>query len=392
MKKTNNDEASDEQLAHLYQGLHQVCSAIVNSTSEDELFPRICEAVVNSGLFRLAWIGMVEDSTDQVRIVAQFGAGSEYLDSLSISTNPGSKFSRGPTGTAIREGRAVWCQDFQSDPTTEPWHERGMRFGWRSSAALPLFRDGRAVGTLTLYAHTTNAFTEQAQKLLLATARDVDQALKLFSIEILKDKALEDLKNSFKRLHRSWLQTVEMTMAITDARDPYTSGHERRVAEIAVAIANEMGLDTGTIEGIRVSGYLHDLGKIGVPAEILTRPGRLSEPEFELVKTHSERGYKILKEVDFPWPVAEVAYQHHERLDGSGYPRGLKGDEILLEARIMAVADVVESMASHRPYRAGLGIERALTEIERGRGTAYAPTVADTCMALFREKGFRIPD
>ena len=388
----NNAETSDEQLTLLYRGLHQVCSAIVNSASEDELFPRICEAVVKSGPFQLAWIGMLENSTDQVRVVAQFGVGSEYLDSLLVSTIQGSQFSRGPTGTAIREGHAVWCQDFQSDPTTEPWHERGMRFGWRSSAALPLFRDGRTVGTLTLYACTTNAFTAQAQKLLLATARDVDHALKLFSMKVLKDQAIEDLKNSFKRLHRSWLQTVEMTTAITDARDPYTAGHERRVAEIAVAIAIEMGLDTGKIEGIRVSGYLHDLGKIGVPIEILAKPGKLSAPEFDLVRTHSEKGYKILQEVDFPWPVAEVAYQHHERLDGSGYPRGLKGDEILPEARIMAVADVVEAMASHRPYRAGLGIEKALAEIERGRGTTYDPTVADTCLALFREKGFRIPD
>ncbi len=388
----NTAETSDEQLALLYRGLHQVCSAIVNSASEDELFPRICEAAVNSGPFRLAWIGMVEDSTGEVRVVAQCGDGSEYLDGLSVSTNPGSQFSRGPSGTAIREGHAVWCQDFQSDPTTEPWHERGMRFGWCSSAALPLFRDGRAVGTLTLYAGTTNAFTEQAQELLSATARDVDHALKLFSMETLKDKALEDLKISFKRLHRSWLQTVEMTTAITETRDPYTAGHERRVAEIAVAIAIEMGFDTGILEGITVSGYLHDLGKIGVPVEILAKLGKLSAPEFDLVRVHSEMGYKILKEVDFPWPVAEVAYQHHERLDGSGYPRGLKGDEILPEARIIAVADVVEAMASHRPYRAALGIDKALAEIERGRGTTYDPRVADTCLALFREKGFRIPD
>jgi HD-GYP domain-containing protein (c-di-GMP phosphodiesterase class II) len=386
----NSAETSNEQLAHLYQGLHQVCSAILNSTSEDELFPRICKAAVESGPFLLAWIGMV-DSNDQVRVVAQFGTGSDYLDGLSVSTKRGTQFSMGPTGTAIRGGRAVWCQDFQSDPMTKPWHERGMRFGWRSSAALPLFRDARAIGALSLYAHTTNAFTEKVQELLLVTARDVDRALKMFSVDVLKDKALEDLKNSLKSLHRSWLQTVEMTMAITYARDPYTSGHERRVAEIAVAISNEMGLDTGAIEGIRVSAYLHDLGKICIPAEILTKPGKLNGPEFELVKTHSERGYMILKEVDFPWPVAEVAYQHHERLDGSGYPLGLKGDEILLEARIMAVADVIESMASHRPYRAGLGIESALTEIERGRGTVYDPTVVDTCMALFREKGFRIP-
>ena len=188
----NSAETSNEQLAHLYQGLHQVCSAILNSTSEDELFPSICEAAVESGPFLLAWIGMV-DSSDQVRIVAQFGTGSDYLDGLSVSTKLGTQFSMGPTGTAIREGRAVWCQDFQSDPMTEPWHERGRRFGWRSSAALPLFRDGRAVGSLSLYAHTTNAFTEKAQELLLVTARDVDRALKMFSVDVLKDKALGSL-------------------------------------------------------------------------------------------------------------------------------------------------------------------------------------------------------
>ena len=385
-------ETADEQLALLYRGLLGISSVIVTSTSEAELFPRICEAAVNSGPFQLAWIGMADESANTVRVVAQFGEGKEYLDGLSISTNLDSQYSRGPSGTSIREGRAVWCQDFLSDPMTEPWHERGMRFGWRSSAALPLFRDGRAVGTLTLYARTTQAFTEQAKELLLSTARDIDHALTLFSMRALTDKALEDLKNSYSRLHRTWLQTVELTTAITYARDPYTAGHERRVAGIAVAIAMAMGLDAEKVEGIRVSGYLHDLGKIGVPSEILAKPGRLSAPEFDLVKSHSEMGYKILQEVDFPWPVAEIAYQHHERLDGSGYPRGLKGDEILLEARIMTVADVVEAMASHRPYRAGLGIEKALAEIERGRGTDFDPTVVDACLAQFREKGFRIPD
>lgn len=387
MPEMNNSE----QLALLYRGLHQVCSAIVTSTSEDELFSRICDAAVNSGPFRLAWVGMVEASTDQIRAVAQYGPGSEYIDGLSLSINPESPFSMGPSGVAIRDSRAVWCQDFQNDSRTEPWHERGMRFGWRSSAALPLFRDGKVVGVLNLYSDVPNAFSEQVRELLITTSRDVSYAMKMFSIEALKVKALTDLQDSLKRLNRGWFQTVAMTTAITEARDPYTAGHERRVAEISVAIATEMGLDAAQIEGVRVAGYLHDIGKIGVPAEILARPGKLSSLEFDLVKAHAEKGYEILKEVDFPWPVADVAYQHHERLDGSGYPRGLKGNEILLEARILAVADVVESMASHRPYRAKLGIEKALAEIERGRGTAYDPAVVDTCLVLFREKGFWIP-
>jgi len=180
-------------------------------------------------------------------------------------------------------------------------------------------------------------------------------------------------------------------MNLSEMRDPYTAGHERRVAEIAVAIGAEMGFDAPRREGLRVAGYLHDVGKISIPAELLSKPGKLSAVEFSLIKSHAEQGFEVLKNVEFPWPVAQVALQHHERVDGSGYPRGLKGEEILLEARIMAVADVMEAMSSHRPYRVGLGIPAALAEIERGRGTAYDADAADACLRLFREKQFTIP-
>ena len=163
------------------------------------------------------------------------------------------------------------------------------------------------------------------------------------------------------------------------------------LAEIAVAIGAELGFDTRRLEGLRVAGYLHDIGKITIPSEILSKPGKLTSVELQLIRQHSQASYDVLKAVKFPWPVAEIALQHHERIDGSGYPQGLKGEAILLEARIMAVADTVEAMSSHRPYRAGLGIDRALAEVERGRGTAYDPAVADACLKLFREKGYAIP-
>jgi HD-GYP domain-containing protein (c-di-GMP phosphodiesterase class II) len=153
-----------------------------------------------------------------------------------------------------------------------------------------------------------------------------------------------------------------------------------------------MGLDANRVEGIRIAGYVHDVGKIGVPAEILAKPTRLTTTEFELVKDHAQQSYEILKGVDFPWPVAQVALQHHERLDGSGYPRGLKGDAIILEARILAVADVIEAMASHRPYRAARGIEPALAEIEQGAGRIYDADVAKVALRLFRDKGYRLPE
>lgn len=206
-----------------------------------------------------------------------------------------------------------------------------------------------------------------------------------------KFRAEEKVRDYVVRLEKSVLSTVSAVSQMMDMRDPYTQGHERRVGEIAADLAAEMGLDAEVQRGLRVAGAVHDVGKITVPAEILGKPGRLSAAEFEIIRTHAEQGYEVLKGIDFPWPVAEVARQHHERLDGSGYPRRLKGEEILLEARILAVADVVEAMASHRPYRPGLGIEAALAEIERGRGTAYDQNAADACLRLFREKGYQLP-
>ncbi|MDP1717307.1 MAG: HD-GYP domain-containing protein, partial [Burkholderiales bacterium] len=160
---------------------------------------------------------------------------------------------------------------------------------------------------------------------------------------------------------------------------------------IAAALGAELGLKEDTQQGLRITGLLHDIGKITIPAEILSKPGRLSAIEYEMVKNHAQQGYEILQPVDFPWPVAETIRQHHERMDGSGYPRGLKGDEISLEGRIMAVADVVEAMATHRPYRPALGLDAALEEITRGAGTLYDPAVAQACARLFKEKGYQLP-
>ncbi len=183
-------------------------------------------------------------------------------------------------------------------------------------------------------------------------------------------------------------QTVMAVAALAEKRDPYTAGHQQRVAELSVAIARDMGLDEDTVEGIRLGGYIHDIGKIYVPAEILTFPGKLDANQFAIIKSHPEVGYEIIKDVEFPWPVAKIIHQHHERINGSGYPQGLKGDEISLEGRIVAVADVVESMASHRPYRAALGVEVALDEIKKGRETLYDADVVDHCVRLFEEKGY----
>jgi PAS domain S-box-containing protein len=203
-----------------------------------------------------------------------------------------------------------------------------------------------------------------------------------------RKRAKEKLEQSYRKLQET-LEGIINTLALTvEIRDPYTAGHQLRVTQLANAIAMELDLSEEQIRGIHMASLIHDVGKINVPAEILSKPSKLTENEFNLLKSHSQTGYDILKNVDFPWPIAKIVLQHHERMDGSGYPQGLKGEEILLAARIIGVADVVEAMVSHRPYRPAMGIEEALKEISLNRGVLYDSQVVDTCLKLFTEKGF----
>ncbi len=208
----------------------------------------------------------------------------------------------------------------------------------------------------------------------------------------LKDLVIErssELIESEKKLRLSLVDSITAIASVVEMRDPYTAGHQRRVAQIAVAISKQLQLPEDRIEGVHLASVVHDVGKIKVPAEILSKPGRLTINEFNLIKEHSQTGHDIIRSIDYPWEIAEIVLQHHERLDGSGYPNGLKGDEILLEAQIIAVADVVESMISHRPYRAGLGVDAALEEIFLHRGNYFNADAVDVCIRLFREQGFR---
>jgi len=201
-------------------------------------------------------------------------------------------------------------------------------------------------------------------------------------------KTEEALKQSVRNLRKTLEETVKALAMTAEKRDPYTAGHQQRVAKLASAIAEKLGLPADRIDGLRVASLLHDIGKIYIPAEILSKPARLTDMEMGLMKTHSEVGYDILKSVSFPWPVAEMVLQHHERIDGSGYPGGLEAEDILLEARILMVADVVEAMSSHRPYRAALGQEKALDEITKFKGRRYDAAIVEVCLELFSSAGF----
>ena len=220
---------------------------------------------------------------------------------------------------------------------------------------------------------------------------ELEKANEMLQIDIAERKRTEvKLQDTLDSLRRAVSTTIQVMVSAVEARDPYTAGHQIRAANLGRAIATEMGLPPEKVEGIRMAGSIHDIGKLSIPAEILSKPTKLSEIEFALIKEHARRGFEILKDVESPWPLAEIAHQHHERMDGSGYPQKLKGQDIIIEARIIAVADVVEAMASHRPYRPGLGIDAALNEIEKNRGLYYDDDVAAACLRLFREKGFQL--
>ncbi|MBY4593953.1 HD domain-containing phosphohydrolase [Ottowia caeni] len=633
-----------QQLAGLNAVMSECNAAIVRCTTQDQLFERITQVVVESGHVKMCWIGLADPQTGLIQPVHAFGSGTEYLQGIEISVNPDDPRGQGATGTAIRVNQPVWIEDFRTDPRTLPWRDRARQYGWLSSAALPIARAGRAIGALTFYddkagwydpevrtllegmaaqigfavdKYDVQAEVQAHQKRVLEASAHLQQVLEAMPVPIQIFSLTEQKFRFINQAHRHWLgyeledvaslsqwfaavyspevgqarlkswektfqtmqpgQPVEMpeTMlhgkggsvlvgrvratlvgddivltwidltgirrqepelreserrfrsmvekAVTgmyvrrdrkliyanesfcqmlgrstdellgheltefadvspqewekvmqawdqleagrrnvpievkllhkdgtaievgiqlspiewddgqtavigladditarkraaeqidtyvhrleaslqatlravatmvEMRDPYTAGHERRVGLLAAAIAEEMGWPSDRFKTLEMVGLVHDVGKIAVPAEILVKPTRLTPIEMQLVREHAQAGFDILKDVPFDVPVAEIIRQHHERMDGSGYPQGLKGDEILPEARVLAVADVLESMAAHRPYRPALGMDVALKELEQGRGRLYDSDAVDAVVRLIRDKAYVLP-
>lgn len=228
-----------------------------------------------------------------------------------------------------------------------------------------------------------------AQDYLIKGGLDSNLLEHAIQYAIERKRAEIELKRSFERLLRVLEETIDSLASVIEIRDPYTAGHQRRVSQLVCAIAKEMGFTEDQITGIKMAALIHDIGKIQVPAEILAKPSILTDKEMEKVRTHPKVGYNLLKTIEFPWLIAQIVYQHHERMNGSGYPKGIKGGDILAESRILAVADVVEAMCSDRPYRPAPGLEEALKEISEKQSLLYDPEVVDACVKLFKKKGFR---
>lgn len=365
--------------------------ALVRSRDEAELMQGMCRAITDGNTYLLAWVGRpLPDAGKTVEVVAKAGVAQGYMDEVHITWDD-SPSGSGPSGIALRTGKVQIAQHIASDPHMGPWRKLTAKYGLASSIALPLRENGRISGVLTLYAAEPHAFDTEEVALLEEMAEDLAYGLDALRTRNERDRALKEREQYAERLRTSLEDALQAIAATVEMRDPYTAGHQRRVAQLAVTIARELGLQEEKVHGIHLASIVHDLGKIHIPAEILSKPAKLSEIEFSLIKTHPQYGYDILAAIDFPWPIAQTVLQHHERLDGSGYPNGLKGDQIHPEARILAVSDVVEAMSSHRPYRPGLGIEAALEEIERYRGVRYDADAVDACIRLFRERQYKLP-
>lgn len=499
----------------LFKMLFLCNQGMVHARNEEELLSDLCQVLVETGNYRMAWVGYaLDDENKTVEPVAYAGTDKIFLESLQIHWGEDER-SQGPAGKAIRTGCTVICQDILNDPDCRPWHEQAIAQGYAGKVAIPLQDKNRVFAVLAIYATTVNFFTDDEISLLEGLVTDITYGIMALR-ESQQRQKMESLLEESEQLHRSLFQynpiavfmhdlrgrfitaneatekmtgysreellrlrpqdyiapkdrekaakyffesakgqpqtyeetmiakdghhinlsvtnsavvvndrtvgiysvaediterrknendlkaaienvnitlegTIEALALMSELRDPYTAGHQRMVTILALALAEEIGLAEEKIAALRVAGLLHDVGKVYVPAEILSKPGKLSPLEKNLAKAHAEAGYNIIKTIKFPWPVCSIIRQHHERLDGSGYPLGLKGDDIILEARILAVADVVEAMTSHRPYRPALGVDKALEEIINSRGILYDETVVDACVRLFREKGFQFP-
>jgi PAS domain S-box-containing protein len=376
-----HDVTALKRLEQARQAVSGANSALVRAVSETDLFSEICEVVVSGATYRLAWVGLSDPASPLgVRMVASANRSIAYVEAIDLLATSGPYGS--PLSIAMETRKLQIVQDVAALPSDIPWRQFAIESGFRSMIALPLPISGDEFGLLAIYAAEPNVFSEEAVDVLSELAADIS-----FGVDALRTRVE---RTSYRtRFEASLEAAVRAIATAAELRDPYTGGHQRRVAELSAAISQELGLPASDTNGIAVAASIHDIGKLAVPAEILSRPGRLSEAEFAIVKEHAQAGHDIVAGIDFPWPVAEMIRQHHERQDGSGYPQGLRGDKILLGSRILAIADIVEAMHSHRPYRPALGIDSALAVIGNERGTRLDADAVDACIALFRERGFQ---
>ncbi len=326
-----------------------------------------------------------------ISLAAAAGSALGYLDGIRLSWSEDGIGGQGPAGMSIRTHELQIIDDSETSPAFAEWRERARRFGIRSCVSVPLKIENGWQGALLVYSAHPHAFESAPLEVFERLGEQIVHGIQAIEHRQQLEAERKHLEIAQKSLTDALQASVAAMVTAMEVRDPYTAGHETRVADIAYAIGAEMGWDESRLEGLRMAAMVHDIGKLSIPTEILSKPGRLTAEEYTLVKKHPESGYAILREIPFSWPIADMVRQHHEKLDGSGYPLGLKGDEILPESKVLAVADIVEAMTTTRTYRPPIDLDVVLDQIEREAGTLLDAEAVRICVGLFREKKFSMP-
>jgi len=377
---------TEERIKHLnlvLRAIRKVNQLIVKEKDREKLLKGACNNLIKTRGYYHSRIVLLEEE-GKIDTYTEAGLGKDFLPLVKLLK----KGEMTPCGRlALKKRDVVIIKDPVSACLDCPLLQECSARG--SVMTIRLEHGGKIYGIMSVSIPASFITDKEERALFKELAGDV--AFGLHSIKLGKklDKQTHELQQSYQKTKRAMNTTIETMSKIVETKDPYTAGHQRRVSQLATAIAKELHLSQDKIEGIRIASLIHDIGKIGLPTEILSKPAKLSDIEFSLIKEHPQIGDNILKSIDFSYPVAQIVLQHHERLNGSGYPNHLKGDKILLEARIIGVTDVVEAMSSHRPYRPALGIDKALEEISQNKGILYDPKVVDTCLRVFKEKEFK---
>lgn len=388
-------QIQEERINELNKTLKLISSCneiLVRSKDKMELISKVSKEIINQSEYDFVGFFLKQNSSINC-LHYEFKDGD--LSEIKSIDFADAKYTECPVALCVEERKVININDIENDLS---WREvlnrfkdvcpRGL-FGMRGSILLLPLYSNEISGAMVIYSKEADFFDYDKRDLFIELSNDTAYGIHSLRMHQKFLETSRERDETLVKLRESLSGTVESIGKMVEARDPYTAGHQKRVAGLAVEIAKEMNLESEQIEGIKLAALIHDIGKIQLPSEILTKPTILTDLEYEMIKTHPGTGYEVLKNIQFPWPVAEIVYQHHEKIDGSGYPRGLKGEEILLEARIICVADVVEAICSHRPYRPSLGMEFALDTIEKERGTSFDAEVVDACLTLFREKNYK---
>lgn len=385
---TLRDITKRKETENKLKALYDLSKKVSSIVSKEDLLPWIAEEAVK--------LLDVDECVYRIREGDYLIKGGGTEEGMMLMKKEKLKIGESLSGKIALEKKPLVVKDMRGEKMYIKEHrEIAKRLGFVSFLGVPMMAEDKVVGVMNVITRKPRKFSKTDIEVLTAFSDHAAIALQNARLFENLEKGLNAYENVEEKLQESMgklrkaMGGIINTMALTvETKDPYTAGHQKRVSDLARSIATEMRLSIHQIDAIRMAGSIHDLGKISIPGEILSKPGKISEAEFNLIKTHTQVGYDLLKEIDFPWPIAKIVLQHHERLNGSGYPQGLSGKDIVIEARIIAVADVVEAMASHRPYRPSLGIDTALEEISKNKGILYDPKVADVCLRLFKEKSY----